>query len=382
MSDEPRKTRSTAANESRSGEHDESRDEPQDSSEQNIDDKPHSKPLYKRTLLMGGILLVGLVIAVGAFVWWLHARHYESTDDAFIDGHTVQVAPKISGYVAKLLVTDNQLVEASQLLLEIDARDQEVALAEAQAAEASAQGSVAQAKARIDAAIAQSEADDAQVIAADAVELNAKQDVSRNRRLAPRGVSQQTLDLSEATSRSTTAQSTAARARATASEEQVKLAKTQLLTAEADLQQARVRVDQAKLNLSYTKITAPIRGRVTHRTVELGNYLEAAQPLFALVDPEVWVTADFKETQLTDIRVGQPVEVTIDAFPDRTLKAHVDSIQRGSGARFSALPPENATGNYVKVVQRVPVKIVFDEPLPNDMVLGPGMSVVPTVTVR
>ena len=136
------------------------------------------------------------------------------------------------------------------------------------------------------------------------------------------------------------------------------------------------------MNFSYTKIIAPITGRVTHRTVELGDYLQAGQALFALVDPDVWVTANFKETQLTHMQVGQKVEVRVDAFPSQRLSAHVDSFQRGTGARFTLLPAENATGNYVKVVQRVPVKIVFDEPPPADMILGPGMSVEPTVTVR
>ncbi len=136
------------------------------------------------------------------------------------------------------------------------------------------------------------------------------------------------------------------------------------------------------MNLSYTKIVAPITGHVTHRTVELGDYLLAGQPLFAIVDPDVWVTANFKETQLTHMQVGQPVDVRVDAFPNRVLRAHVDSFQRGTGAHFTLLPAENATGNYVKVVQRIPVKIVFDDPPPADMILGPGMSVEPTVTVR
>jgi membrane fusion protein (multidrug efflux system) len=340
------------------------------------------KPFYKRPVLIAGLVAVVLLIAIGGVAWWLYARQFESTDDAFIDGNTVELAPKIAGYVSKLLVDDNQLVHTGDLLLEIDPRDYEVALADAQAAEASAEGAVTQAKARVDAAIAEAAADEAQVIATKATAQNAEQDYERNSSLTPRSVSQQTLESSAATASSSLAQVTAARARADSAAQQVKLAKSQLVSAQADRQQAQVKVEQAKLNLSYTRIMAPIQGRVTHRTVNTGDYVERGQPLFALVDPNLWITANFKETQLTHMRAGQPVEVSVDAYPSRTLEAHVDSFQRGSGARFSALPPENATGNYVKVVQRIPVKIVFNRLLPADMVLGPGMSVVPSVTIR
>jgi membrane fusion protein (multidrug efflux system) len=148
------------------------------------------------------------------------------------------------------------------------------------------------------------------------------------------------------------------------------------------VRQAGAQVRQAQLNLSYTKLTAPMPGRVTNRKIERGDYLQPGQPLFALVPTNVWVTANFKETQLTDMQAGQPVAITVDAYPLVTFQGHVDSFQRGTGARFSLLPAENATGNYVKVVQRVPVKIVFDEPPGGDYLLGPGMSVVPEVRVR
>jgi membrane fusion protein (multidrug efflux system) len=341
-----------------------------------------STPIYKRPLLMAVVFGAVVVVVVGGMAWWLYARQFESTDDAFIDGSSVQMASKISGYVAKLLVRDNQFVHKGDLLLQIDPRDYDVALADAAAAEASAEGAVAQAQAHVDAATAEAAADEAQVLAAKATAKNARQDYERNSSLTPRSVSQQTLDSSSATASSTSAQEIAARATADSAIEQVKLAKSQLVSAQADLRQSQVKTEQAKLNLSYTNIAAPIDGRVTHRTVEMGNYVDRGQPLFALVDPNLWVTANFKETQLTDMRVGQPVEVTVDAFPSTKLAAHVDSFQRGTGARFSALPPENATGNYVKVVQRVPVKIVFDRPLPAEMVLGPGMSVLPTVSIR
>jgi len=341
-----------------------------------------AKPFYQRPLLMAGLLVATVVIVAGGIGWWLYARQFESTDDAFIDGYTVQLAPKISGYVEKLLVQDNQFVHKGDLLLQIDPRDYEVALADADAAEASAEGAVAQAKAHVDATVAEAAADEAQVLAAKATAKNAQQDLERNASLTPRSVSQQTLDSSSATASSTRAQELAARAKADSTIEQVKLAKSQLVSAQADLRQAQVKVEQAKLNLSYAKIVAPIDGRVTHRTVQMGDYVDKGEPLFALVDPNLWVTANFKETQLAHMQTGQPVDVTVDAFPGTKLTAHVDSFQRGTGARFSALPPENATGNYVKVVQRVPVKIVFDRPLPAELMLGPGMSVVPTVSIR
>jgi membrane fusion protein, multidrug efflux system len=343
---------------------------------------PPSKPFYERPLLMAGLIVATVVIVIGGIGWWLYARQFESTDDAFIDGNTVQMAPKISGYVEQLIVQDNQFVRKGDLLLQIDARDYEVALADAQAGEASAEGAVAQAKAHVDASVAEAAADEAQVLAAKATAKNAQQDLERNASLTPRSVSQQSLDSSSATASSTRAQELAARAKADSAIEQVKLAKSQLVSSEADLRQAQVRVDQAKLNLSYTKIVAPIDGRVTHRTVQMGDYVDKGAPLFALVDPNLWVIANFKETQLSHMRAGQAVDVTVDAFPGTKLAAHVDSFQRGTGARFSALPAENATGNYVKVVQRVPVKIVFDGSLPVGMVLGPGMSVVPTVSIQ
>ncbi|HEX4142172.1 MAG TPA: HlyD family secretion protein [Pirellulales bacterium] len=365
---------------------------PPDNPDQSAPDEPDrqqslldkSASLYQRRPFLVIALAVGAVIlVVGLLAWWLYERQFESTDDAFIDGHAVQMAPKIAGYVTRLDIVDNELVHQGDVLLEIDPRDYQVALAAAKASEAAAASRLAQATAQIDAADDQARGSEADVAAAEATARNAEQDRERNSSLAPRGaVSQQTLDASVASARSTAAQVAAARARASAADSQAELARAQKATAEADLKQAQVEVARADLNLSYTKLIAPITGRVTHRTVELGDYLQPGQALFALVDPNVWVTANFKETQLTHMHVGQPVEVRVDAFPGQTLHAHVDSFQRGTGARFTLLPAENATGNYVKVVQRVPVKIVFDQPPPADMILGPGMSVEPTVTVR
>ena len=175
---------------------------------------------------------------------------------------------------------------------------------------------------------------------------------------------------------------TAAYSQTNAAEAEVVLSEAGVETATAAVQQAEARLQQAELNFSYTKIIAPMDGRVTARTVQPGNYVQPGQALLALVPKDVWVTANFKETQLTYMRPGQPVELRVDAYPNRKFKGHVDSLQAGTGARFSLLPPENAVGNYVKVVQRVPVKIVFDDPLPDGLDIAPGMSVVPEVKVR
>jgi len=343
-----------------------------------------SASLYRRRpLLVIGLAVTAAAILIAGIAWWLYERQFESTDDAFIDGHAVQMAPKVAGYVKQLNIVDNELVHKGDVLLEIDPRDFQVALDAAKASEAASLSRLAQATAQIEAADDQARGAQADVLAAEATARNAEQDLARNSSLAPRGaVSQQTLDASTAVARSTAAQEAAARARASAAASQAELARAQKATAEADLKQAQVEVSRGELNLSYTQLIAPITGRVTHRTVELGDYLQPGQALFALVDPNVWVTANFKETQLTHMHVGQPVEVRVDSFPGQTLQAHVDSFQRGTGAHFTLLPAENATGNYVKVVQRVPVKIVFDRPPPADMILGPGMSVEPTVTIR
>jgi membrane fusion protein (multidrug efflux system) len=343
-----------------------------------------SAALYqRRPLLVIGLAVAVMVILIAGIAWWLYERQFESTDDAFIDGHAVQMAPKVAGYVTRLNIVDNELVHKGDVLLEIDPRDFQVALDAAKASEAASLSRLAQATAQIEAADDQARGAQADVLAAEATARNAEQDLARNSSLAPRGaVSQQTLDASTATARATAAQETAARARASAAASQAELARAQKATAEADLKQAQVEVRRTELNLSYTQLIAPITGRVTHRTVELGDYLQPGQALFALVDPNVWVTANFKETQLTHMHVGQPVEVRVDSFPGQKLQAHVDSFQHGTGAHFTLLPAENATGNYVKVVQRVPVKIVFDRPPPADMILGPGMSVEPTVTIR
>jgi membrane fusion protein (multidrug efflux system) len=341
------------------------------------------KPISKRPVLMTVLVLVVLAAAAGGLFWWLRARQFESTDDAFIAGHAVQMAPKVPGYVVQLRVEDNQLVHRGDFLLEIDPRDYQSALDQAKAGLASAEAKVTQAEAQEGFAVAGVVSARAIIAAAQANADNAHSELARIEKLVPSGAATpQARDATVSAVKTTESAVVATQARLTQAEAQEKVDRSLLAVARAGLRQADTQVQQAELNLSYTRLTAPVTGRVTHRTVERGDYLQPGQALFAVVEPAVWVVANYKETQLTDMRVGQPVTLAVDAYPHRTFAAHVDSFQRGTGARFSLLPPENATGNYVKVVQRVPVKIVFDEAPDEDLLLAPGMSVVPKVRVR
>jgi membrane fusion protein (multidrug efflux system) len=333
-------------------------------------------------------LLLGLIAAaaiIGGVLWWLEARQYVSTDDAFIDVHMVRMAPQVAGRVRRVLVDDNQLVTAGQKLVELDPADYQARLAQAQASQASAQGKLAQARAQRQVSQANLDQARAEVGVAEANATNAATDLRRFQDLARThspALSQQQFDTATANAKSTAATLNAAQKKTAAAQAQLGLADSQIATAEADLQSAAAQVEQARLDLSYTEIAAPLAGRVTKKNVSPGDYLQAGQNLMALVPTTVWVTANFKETQLDHMRIGQSVSIHVDAYPDKEFHGHIDSIQAGSGAAFALLPPENATGNYVKVVQRVPVKIVFDAPDDPDHPLGPGMSVVPSVKIR
>ena len=302
------------------------------------------------------LLAVLAAVIIGAVLWWLNARHYEDTDDAFIDTHIVHIAPQIAGQIVAVHVNDNQLVHRGDLLAEINPADTEARLAQVQA-------QAVQAEAQLQQSLASQQGAEAQA-------ANAARDIARFRSLRkinPAAVAQQQFDQAVATDRNARAQVAAAAA-------QVAAARAQIKTLQAQIQTAQI-------NLGYTRIYAPVDGHVTQKSVALGNYVTAGQDLMVIVPLQLWVTANFKETQLTDMRPGQAVTVSVDACGDDDVRGHIDSIQRGAGQAFGILPPENATGNYVKVVQRVPVKIVLDS-VPKDCVLGPGMSVEPTVKVR
>jgi membrane fusion protein (multidrug efflux system) len=341
-------------------------------------------PRRRRRILPRVVIALAGLAAIGVGVaWWLDARDYESTDDAFIDAHMVRVAPQVTGRVAVVPVDDNQAVAAGQLLVKIDPAPLRAKLDQAEANQANATGLLAQARAQQVVVEANADQARAQVGVAEANATNAMAGLKRSQSLIVKmAVSQQALDDAVAAARRTAAALIAAQKGLEAAEAQFGVTKSQIETAEAALRSAAAQADQARLDLSYTEVTASEAGTIAHKNVSPGDYVQIGQNLIALVPLKIWITANFKETQLDLMRAGQPVEIRIDAYPGQTFHGHVDSFQRGSGPAFSLLPPENATGNFVKVVQRVPVKIVFDDPPDASRPLGPGMSVVPRVKVR
>ena len=340
-----------------------------------------------------------MLVAVAVFFaldYFSRALTHESTDDAFIAGHVISVAPRLAGQVTAVHMLDNQLVHSNDLLVELDSADMATTVAQKSAA-ADAQAANYQTvlaalelmRTKLATANATARESQADADALAATDARAQADWQRaGELLKQKTISAQEYDAIQATAREAAANLNSARQKAAADQSRIQEAQAELVATQASvaaalakIHQAQSDTDAARLNLAYTKIFAPADGRVTRKAVEPGDYIQAGQALLALVPTDVWVVANFKESQLKNMKPGQPVVVAIDALGGRTFAAHVDSIQAGSGAQFSLLPPENATGNFVKVVQRVPVKIVFDEPLPADHTLGPGLSVTPTVSV-
>jgi membrane fusion protein (multidrug efflux system) len=449
--------------------------EPDESFDEPAPAPPKKRRLYKRPGFIIAAAVILVVAAVFGLRYWIYSRSHESTDDAFVDGRVVQISPKVSGYVAKVYVADNQPVKAGDLIAELDARDFEARLEQAraalnageaqqrqaqssveltrantraaqqqaraavqqartgvqtaQAAAASERSHVSQSASAISTAQATVRQATAQVTAAEAEAARANADVVRYQALfAKDEISQQRLDEAIAAAQTANAQVEVARQRVAAAQAQVSEARSaeaaeaenarrvattiggaqagvgealgrlaqantapqqvavneaQVSTAGANIAQLRAAVEAAELELSYTKIYAPEDGRVTRKSVEQGALVQPGQPLLALVTGEIWVTANFKEDQIGKLRPGQSVEINVDAYPDKVFHGQVQSIQAGTGAAFSLLPPENATGNYVKVVQRVPVKIDLDpKDLDPNHMLAPGMSVVPEVLIK
>ncbi len=386
-----------------------------------------SKPHLRLAFLVGVIAL----LVAGVLVWH-YLSSYETTDDAQIAGHLNAISPRVGGQVQKLLVLDNQYVEAGTPLVEIDSRDYQVALERAKADYAdatamagaarvnvpitsvntgsqtsAAQADVDSARSGIAAARQQAQAAAAQVQSAEANNVKAQSDLARYKELVDKQeISQQQFDQAVAASRANAAAVDAAKASAAAAEQQVKQAQSRLAQAEANLrstatapqqievmrsraqsaeaqaQMKKAALDQAQLNLGYSVIVAPVSGFVTNRTVEVGQNVQPGQELMQIINlDDIWVTANFKENQLRKMKVGQAVTIYVDTT-GKDYQGHVQSVAGASGAVFSLLPPENATGNYVKVVQRVPVKITFDQGETKDHDLRPGMSVEPKVWLR
>ncbi len=335
------------------------------------------------------VFLIFLISAAGATTYWYLTKDYVTTDDAFTDGNAITVAPQIAGDVTTLNVTDNQYVKLGQLLLQIDPRPYQAAYDQAAASLQAAQANLADARLKLDTARiiypARLAAAQAQRDAAKATLAKAEADYRRQLALPRSATTQQAIDAA-----------TAARLDAEAQVEQTEAAVEQADTVDEDIAQAEATVrdmhakvalaqaalERANLNLAWTRITAPEEGWITKRNVNPGDYVQPGQSLFAIVTPGVWVTANFKETDLNYIHPGQKVSINADAYPHLHLRGHVDSIQLGSGERFTAFPPENATGNFVKVVQRVPVKILIDSGVDKDHPLPLGISVEPTIRIH
>ena len=347
-------------------------------------------------LLWPGALVFATLLYFG-LLYFNAALTHETTDDAFIEASVVSIAPKIAGHIARTLVHDNQLVKQGDPLAEIDARDYQIQLEKKQAA---AQTYNANLKAilsvlelmatKVTTAQASTRQAHAQEDASRAADADAQSAFWRKRELLKNHtISQQEFDDAEAAAKSAAANLKAAEENSAVTDSRVTEAKAMLSATQvgvewvrAQVKEADIGVNGAEQDLSYAKIFAPGDGRVARKAIETGDYVQVGQALMALVPLNVWIVANFKETQLVNIRANQPVDIEIDSLPGRRFRGHVDSVQAGSGARFSLLPPENAIGNFVKVVQRVPVKILFDEPLPPGQVIGPGLSVYPSVMVK
>jgi membrane fusion protein (multidrug efflux system) len=324
---------------------------------------------------------VGLAVAAaGCWVgvkYWTVWRFIESTDDAYVQADSTIVAPKVSGYIAGLLVDDNQSVKAGQTLAQIDDRDYRAALDEATASVAAATASVANLGAQITAQGSQIRQADARVAAATASLGLSQRNDARRRKMAQVGYgSEEQADDASTDTKEKTAGLERLQAAALSTRQQVDVLTTQRQLAQAQLARAEAARRQAELNLSYTTITAPIDGTVAARTVRLGQYVQAGTQLMALVPLQrVYVIANFKETQLTDVHPGQPAGISVDTFPGDEIRGRVETLAPASGLEFSLLPPDNATGNFTKIVQRIPVKVVFAA---DDALMGrlrPGMSV-------
>jgi membrane fusion protein (multidrug efflux system) len=348
--------------------------------------KKKGPPWYRRPLVVGTLFLGVTAVAVGGTLWWLHSRKFEFTDDASIDVIPQIVSAQLPGRVTRVPVQNNQDVTVGTVLVDLDGADFQARAEQARALGAQADAQLQQAEAQRGIFEAQREQARASLIVAETAADNADREFRRLGDLRAENVgavSQQQWDNADAARKSTAAQVEAATKAVSAADAQVRYAGSLLAAGRAAQTSAAAQRQEAGLNLSYMEIRAKVNGRVANLRVAPGNYVQPGTALMAVVPREVYVTANFKETQLTHMRRGQPVEIRVDAYPDLKLPGHLDSMQPGTGQAFSMLPAENATGNWVKVVQRVPVRVLFDrQPEDPNRRLGPGMSVEVTARVR
>ncbi len=336
-----------------------------------------------------GIVLALLILIGGGFYYWQSTKDIEDTDDAYTDGRAVTIAPHVAGYVVKLAVNDNEFIHQGQVILQIDPRDYIAARDQAAASLATGEAQVKGqeqatevAKVTFPAQLQQARAN---LDSAKANQFKAQTDFNRQHRIDRAATTQADVDASTAALGQANAQVEQAQAALTQATPVAPSIGQQTATGKqraAAVQQAQASLATAELNLGWTTVRAPMDGWITHRNVNQGDYVQQAQQILSLVSPEVWVTGNFKETQLARMRPGQHVNISVDAYPTLKLHGHVDGIQLGSGSKFTAFPPENATGNYVKIVQRVPVKIVIDSGLDPSLPLPLGISVEPTVELK
>ena len=328
----------------------------QNTTENEENKKPKGR---KRTI----VAIIAVIIVAVTAVWVAHEMHFQSTDDAYVETTTVNVAPRVSGQIEEVYVTDNQFVKEGDLVAVIDDADYKVKLEQADSSYE---------KIKLDQENAK-----ANHTAAESSIALAKKDLDRYRNLYEQGaVSKQTYDAA-------VVQYDNAQAGLTQAQQSLFSDKNGKTVADANLRTAKATRDKAALDLSYTRIYAPQSGTVSSRRVEKGMYVTAGSPLFTLVPENVWIVANFKENQLTYMKPGQTVDIKIDTYPNKVFKGKIDSIQRASGAKSSLFPPENAVGSFVKIVQRIPVKIVFTENYDREKYnIVPGMSVVPKVKVK
>lgn len=339
----------------------------------------HNHRVKKRIIVP---IITFTILALGGIYALLHAHYYQSTDDAFVEGHIISVAPRVSGPVIKLYIKDNQEVKKGDLLLEIDPNDYIVALEQKEAKLLEAKAQLHASRKNIDETTSVSSKTQKDISSVKSRLDFAKRTYERDLKLSKDGiVSKEELDNSKTAYNSLTANYLAEQEKKKAADIAIQSAIAKRQEIEATIKRLESEIDEAKLNLSYTKIYAPQDGKISARTVEEGNYVQIAQPLMSIVSDDVWVVANYKETQLEQVQAGQEVIIKIDTYPKKRFKGKVDSLQRATGAKSSLFPPENAVGSYVKIVQRIPVKIIFCEDISNYNI-APGMSVVPKIKIR
>ena len=354
--------------------------EPQDK-----DEPPKKKSRWPLIILA----IVVVIAIIGGGVYWFLNRNLETTDDAYTDGNAISIAPKVSGYVIQRNVDDNGFVKAGDPMIRIDPRDYQTAVDQARANLQLAQVQLASSEIALQVTRVRAPADllqaQAQLAQSVASQTDAQRNYQRQHAVDPRATTQNNVDQANSQLQSTQASVKSAQAQvqiAGVVAQTIATAEETVKQRQAQVAQAQANLAQAEINLGYTDLRAPQDGYITRRNVDVGTYVQAGQQMFYLVARDLWITANFKETQLARMRVGQSVDITVDAYPKLKLHGQIQSIQEGSGARFSAFPAENATGNFVKIVRRVPVKIVLQSGLAPDQILPLGISVEPTVNLQ